>query len=252
MRIKFNKELEFLIKKIFFSEKYLLKKRLKRSIKSSYEAELNILHQIVKKDQESVDAGVYRGVYTYELARLSAYVHSFEPNPLIYPYLNKNLQKIVSNMRLYNVALSDETSAADLKIPKRFKTFIEKNYEEKYKLGLASIHKKNIFNNEGYITYKVKTAKLDDVLINNKVGFIKIDVEGHEKNVIMGARNIIQKNKPNMLIEIENRHTQEKVENIINFINAFGYKSYYLNLNKLKSTSYIRDFRIINNYIFIP
>ena len=33
MRIKFNKEFEFLIKKFFFSEKYLLKKRLERAIK---------------------------------------------------------------------------------------------------------------------------------------------------------------------------------------------------------------------------
>ena len=33
----------------------------------------------------------------------------------------------------------------------------------------------------------------------------KIDVEGHEKNVIIGAENIIKKNKPNLLIEIEEK-----------------------------------------------
>ena len=37
MRIKFNKEVEFIIKRFFLSEKYLLKKRLKRAIKNNYE-----------------------------------------------------------------------------------------------------------------------------------------------------------------------------------------------------------------------
>ena len=67
MRIKFNKDIEFFIKKLFFKEKYLLKKRLNRAIKNNYEEELNILDKIVKKDLESIDVGVYRGVYSYKL-----------------------------------------------------------------------------------------------------------------------------------------------------------------------------------------
>ena len=42
MRIKFNKEIEFLFKKIFIPEKYLLKKRLNRAIQKTYEEELLI------------------------------------------------------------------------------------------------------------------------------------------------------------------------------------------------------------------
>ena len=94
MRIKFNKEFEFLFKKIFIPEKYLLKKRLKRAIKKIYEKELAILDKIVIENLESVDVGVYRGVYTYRLSQLSKHVHSFEPNPLVFPYLDKNLKKI--------------------------------------------------------------------------------------------------------------------------------------------------------------
>ena len=69
MRIKFNKDIEFLFKKIFFSEKYLLKKRLNRAIKNIYEEELLILDKVVDKNLESVDVGVYRGVYTYQLSK---------------------------------------------------------------------------------------------------------------------------------------------------------------------------------------
>ena len=37
MRLKFNKEIEFFIKKFFFSESFLLKRRLERSIKKKDE-----------------------------------------------------------------------------------------------------------------------------------------------------------------------------------------------------------------------
>ena len=90
MRFKFNKEIEYLFKKFLVSEKYLLKKRLIRAYKKRYEEELLFLDKIVDKNSESVDVGVYRGVYTFQLAKISKHVHSFEPNPLIFPYLNKN------------------------------------------------------------------------------------------------------------------------------------------------------------------
>ncbi len=108
MRIKFNKEIEFIIKKTFIPEKYLLKKRLDRAIEKNYEDELQILDKIASKDSESIDVGVYRGVYSYKLSKISKHVHSFEPNPLIFPYLEKNLKKIIKNMTLYNIALSNK------------------------------------------------------------------------------------------------------------------------------------------------
>ena len=152
MRIKFNKELEFLFKKIFIPEKFLLKKRLERAIKKTYEEELLFLDRIVDKNLESVDVGVYRGVYTYQLSKISKHVHSFEPNPLLFPYLNKNLKKLAKNITLYKTALSDEAIETDLKIPKRYKTLNKDNYEEMYKLGASTIHKKNLLTNNEFIT----------------------------------------------------------------------------------------------------
>jgi FkbM family methyltransferase len=252
MRIKFNKEIEFLIKNLLIPEKILLKRRLKRSIKKVDEKELLILEKIVKKELESVDVGVYRGVYTYSLAKLSKHVHSFEPNPLIFPYLKKNLTNLVKNITLYEFALSNIESEANLNIPERYKTIIKNNYEEKYKLGYATIHNKNTLENVKYISHKVKTAKLDNILKNKKIGFIKIDVEGHEMNVLNGSKETIKKNKPNFLIEIEERHSKVKVEETINSINLLGYKSYYTDGVKLMSTNKLSNFSKNNNYIFIP
>jgi FkbM family methyltransferase len=252
MRIKFNKELEFIIKRLFFTEKYLLKKRLKRAIKNNYESELILLDKIINKNLDSVDVGVYRGVYSYKLSQISKHVHAFEPNPLIYPYLKKNLKKVIKNISLYNIAASDCKGVATLKIPNRFNTLNKNNYEEMYKLGASTIHKKNELNNNTYISKEVQKNKLDNLLENKKIGFIKIDVEGHEKNVIIGASKIIKKNKPVLLVEIEEKHTQDKVLNIINFVNTFGYKSYFFYKKELIEINKNTNFGLKNNFIFLP
>ena len=251
MRIKLNKEIEFYIKKFFFSETYLLKKRLSRAYKKGYEEELYILDKITPKNLDSIDVGVYRGVYTFVLAKISKHVHAFEPNPLIYTYLKKNLTKLIKNITLYNYAISDKKGETDLRIPKRSGSIIESNFEELYKLGCATIHSDNVFDKD-FETFKVKTVKLDEILSGKKIGFIKIDVEGHEKRVIDGAANIIKKYKPNLLVEIEKRHSKENVIDTIQSINNLGYKSFFYENNELISTRSLKDFNLKNNYIFIP
>ena len=125
------------------------------------------------------------------------------------------------------------------------------SYEERYKMGCATIHEENSLADEEFITCKVKSKRMDDILINNNIGFIKIDVEGHEKNVLEGAKNLIERNKPNLLVEIEERHSNQKVKDTINFINNLGYKSYFCEQSSLISTDKLRDYNLKNNYIFL-
>ena len=49
--------------------------------------------------------------------------------------------------------------------------------------------------------------KLDNIQIKN-IGFIKIDVEGHELEVIKGAKETINKYNLILLVEIEKRHSK--------------------------------------------
>ncbi len=83
------KDIEYILKNFFFSEKYLLKKRLIRSIKNNYEKELKIIDRYSDTSKVAIDVGVYRGVYTYKLSSLFQKVICFEPNPLIFEYLKK-------------------------------------------------------------------------------------------------------------------------------------------------------------------
>ena len=244
------KDLEFFFKKIFLSESYLLKKRLKRAIKKSYEKELKIVNKFKNKNQSAIDVGVYRGVYSFKLAQNFKHVYAFEPNPLIFPFLKKNLKKIINNLTLYNYALSNNEGIVDLKIPKRSKSIFKDNTEELYKLGLATIHEKNNFN--GYESFLVKKIKLDDVLDNTDIGFIKIDVEGHEWEVIEGAKKLIKKYKPILLVEIEEKYNGKPVLTVINAIRELGYSAFYCDGDKLKNVEKITDTIRENNFYFVP
>ena len=243
------KDIEFILKKTLFSEVYLLKKRLKRAINKNYENELEIIEKFSDNTKDAVDIGVYRGVYSYQLSKFFKHVYSFEPNTLIFDYLNRNLTKIISNITLFNLALSNVNGNAELKIPLRNKSLFRDNNEEIFQLGAASIHPENNFRKFKIIA--VKKKKLDEILNKKKITFIKIDVEGHEKEVIEGSRKIIEKFKPTLLVEIEERHTRVKVAETLEYINNLGYKSYYYYKGKINLTSKLNNFKKYNNYIFI-
>ena len=243
------KDLEYLLKRIFFSEKYLLKKRLIRSIKNNYEKELKIIDRYSDISKTAIDVGVYRGVYTYKLSSLFNKVICFEPNPLIYTYLKKNLTKILKNIEIHNYALSDKTGSAILKIPNRRNSIFSKNYEELYRLGAATIHDKNIVEN--YDSFRVETKKLDELVQLNDIGFIKIDVEGHETEVINGSIELIKKNKPTLLVEIEEKHTKKPIEKTINFIKELGYECFQVENDKIKKFNLRHHSLKNNNFLFI-
>ena len=237
------KDLEFLFKKVFFSESYLLKKRLKRAINKGYEKELLIINKFADKSKDALDVGVYRGVYSYKLSQNFKNIHSFEPNPLLFPYLEKNLIKIISNVKLYNLALSNENGVTELKLPLRTKSIFKDNIEELFQLGAATMHPNNKIDN--YKKVPIKKKRLDDIEIGNKIGLIKIDVEGHEKNVL-------KNNKPVLLVEIEERHTKIPITETINFIKSIGYKGFISKENDLIEIDKVRDLKKENNFFFLP
>ena len=91
------KDIEYFIKRIFFSKRFLLKRKLERQINNNYEKELSIIKNFEDMDKVAIDVGVYRGLYTYKLSKHFKKVISFEPNPLIFDDLNKNLKNYLIN-----------------------------------------------------------------------------------------------------------------------------------------------------------
>ncbi len=253
MRFFNPKRIEHIFKNSFlFSEFFLLKRRAERYLKNKTEPEICILDDLVVCGRASIDIGVYRGIYSYHLLKYSEFVYSFEANPLIIDKLKKCFINN-NNIKIENLAISSSSGITELKIPFREK-IKEYDYEQQYQLGIASIHSANDLDNQDYHSISVKKVTLDEYQFQHKIGFIKIDVEGHELDIIRGAKNLLDRDKPNLLVEIEERHTGLPPSFIISEIKSLGYQCYILNQKlELEEVNEKEFFSFKNNnFIFKP
>jgi FkbM family methyltransferase len=243
------KDLKFIFQKIFIPDHLILKKRILRSIKSQIEDEYLALPQLCNKNLISIDIGMFRGVYSFLLSKYSKSVIGFEANPIMYKYLEKNLKKIVKKIEIYNFALSNKTGDTYIKIPLRNKSVLKNNFEDFYEGGLATIHLDNKLEEKNFEKFKTKCNILDNFKFDDKIGFIKIDVEGHEQFILEGAVNTIKKDKPNLLIEIEKKHRSDSIKNTFNYLKNLGYYAYTFQNNKLCLLTDFNKQKSVN-YIF--
>ena len=116
-------------------------------------------------------------------------VHSFEP--VYHDIVSKNVnQNTLSNpVTVHTYGLSSEKQVADMFMPNRDGPVC--NY------GGTTIHP----HNHQSVPIRVELEKLDDVY-EGVPSVLKIDVEGHELDVIRGAFDVITRYKPSMYIEI--------------------------------------------------
>lgn len=130
-----------------------------------------------------LDIGANIGTHSIHYAKYG-HVHCFEPNPIAFECLSHNM-KGLPRVHLYNVAVSCEAGFIDM---------VDQgdNYGAVYtKPGTA-----------------IRTITIDSLNLD-ACDFIKIDVEGDEPNVLLGAWDTIKKYSPVMCIEC-NKNTLER------------------------------------------
>ncbi len=177
------------------------------------EPELARYKSFVPKDRGAVDVGVWWGPWTWWLARRVPQVDSFEANQDIVNRLNGSLP---SNVRLHPTALSDRSGEATLWVPAGGMGTEGRATLEAGSQSDADWHKQS-----------ATTRRLDDFALGN-IGFVKIDVEGHELAVLKGARQLLIEQRPNLLVEIE-EHADRKgdLDAIIEFLGELSYECTY-------------------------
>ena len=190
-------------------------------INLTLDPEIKYLKEIKKKKKRFLDIGSNIGIYSYIFSKIYQNVDAFEP--IIYQ--TQALKKLsIKNIKIHNLALSNISTHREIYFPSI-------NKENIY--SLSSIDNKKNYKNK----LVIETRKLDDFNFND-VDFIKIDVEGHEQSVIEGGLETIKKNKPTILIEIEQRHIQNNIYEVFNKIIDLGYKGYFVKKNKIYSIKY--------------
>ncbi len=181
----------------------------------SAEQELAFLDRIVPPRAVTIDVGANCGLYTRRLAPLSRKVHAFEPSHKMAELLRRTS---APNVSVHEIALSDEIGEAELFIP-------EDNHQLVY--GLASLERRRAAPGQTLTSARVPMARLD-AIVHEEVAFVKIDVEGHELNVLNGAVELLENSQPVFLVEAEDRHRTEATRLLFAFFEARRYRGYFL------------------------
>jgi FkbM family methyltransferase len=137
-----------------------------------------------------------------------------EPHPDLIPILSRNLDMNgIGGAAVLAVAAGDRAGRAYIS---RAKALVHKN------IGATRIEK--VRPDHGV---QVQTAPLDALLYGLRPGFagrritcVKIDVEGLELDVLRGATEILQNDRPQLVIELASREARAAVKR---FLADFGY-----------------------------
>lgn len=133
-------------------------------------------------------------------------VFAIEPHPENFKILKKNIQlNKLSNVKAINAACSSSKRYLDL-------------YLDEEGTGGHSIKKDA--KSAGEKTIKVKSILLDSCKIKN-VKLIKVDVEGAEADVLLGAKKILKRNHPKIIFEAWDEKYLNKIKKVLK---PFKYK----------------------------
>lgn len=154
------------------------------------------------------DVGAAKG--SMSLSMLTTYpnccIHAFEPNPQQYAILEQRLDPF-RNVFLNNTALASTRGEATLHVT---------DYSDASSLlGHAKLLTLNNINTVS--TMQVPIMTLDDYIASkeiSKIDFLKIDVEGFEKDVLLGGSSSLQKTS-NIFVEISQHRHDSNCDHII-------------------------------------
>ena len=220
------------------------------------EVELGLVEHLCRPDSASIDVGANEGGYVHWMRRYSQHVYAFEPVPWLADML---ASKFPRGVTVENMALSSVHGRATLEIPLTAGGMIT---------GLSTLNAAGLASYPERLRIEVTVAPLDDIC-SGEIGFIKIDVEGHEQAVLDGARKTMARCHPRLLVEIEARG----VDDVARTLARLDYRGYFVREQRLepidrfdgKSMQRPEDIagfspgvprksftRYINNFLFFP
>ncbi len=231
-----------------------------RLLAAENEPEMAFLPVLVDPHRTTIDVGAALGQYTTKLAALCSRCVAFEARPDQARRLARLARAVSAPVLVEPVALSDESGGARLRVLTMDP-------------GRSTIEEANALEDDdgGQRPEIVVPSRPLDAYGYDDVGFVKIDVEGHELAVLEGARVTIEKCKPTMLIEIEERHRPNAVRSVVQFLQGMDYAGRFLLNGKLvdvddfdvqahQDPSRIGGWRsgwerrgvYVNNFVFVP
>ena len=179
--------------------------------------ELRLLENMVFPKLESnticLDIGANIGNHSLAFSPFFEYIIALEPHPVSFKLLQIN-SELVENVRAIHIGASDKTGSV-------------KVATNKLNHGATSIGK-TITPNTAQLEFNVAPVdELDSINLGLPISFIKIDVEGHEPEVLRGAEKVIRAYHPVVAMEVLPKDVVNGTSEAIEILKGFGYNNFY-------------------------
>ncbi len=231
---------------LFIFSRFIIGKFLPKIV---YDNDFKILKNLKKKNffnnkKVILDIGGNDGMSYYIIRKFvkGTKIVSFEPN--LYNFLKlKEIKKKDKLYNVYNFALSNKNSQTKLIIPffnnyalTQIAGLDIKGVKKRLKIALFE---KNLFKKIYFKKTPIISKKLDNFKF--KPSFIKIDIEGHEYECILGGLKTIKKFKPILMVEYD----KVVCAKIYKVLKKLKYKQFFYNKKTNKMEKY-RNENILN------
>ena len=186
-----------------------------KSYKKVVNGTLTAIHNmgLLSQDKNTIDVGAAAGLLSTFFAKNSKEVYCYEPSPS-FPQTQK-IEKKFKNVIAFNCAVGNHTGQTEFWIDDR-------------RLS------QNGFLNPGWgQKTEVHTVKLDDQ-DHHDVGFVKIDTEGTELDVLRGMESTLTRDHPSFMIEIWDKNCKYPLRNIFEYMFNNDYATYWYHIKKKK------------------
>ena len=185
------------------------------------EVELHLVEFLCRRDEDAIDIGANDGCYVHYLRRHARHVIAFEPMPDLAEALRTKFRRGVT---VETMALSNRRGTASLCMPVVDGIRIT---------GCSTVSSTAASKYPDHHPIEVRMDTLDNVY-GGQVGFIKIDVEGHQQPVLEGAVETIRRCQPRMLVEVEERLSPGGLAPAKAFFDELGYTGYFVRKGRLE------------------
>lgn len=213
-----------------------------RRMTDADEPELRVVRRLVREGDVALDVGANVGLYTRALSERvgpGGRVLAVEPIPETFATLRYCVEQLgLGNVSLFECAVSSEPGEATMEVPEWTSGGL--NFYRSRIVGGAEQH-------EGALVRKVRVRTLDEIARGaGRVGFVKCDVEGHELPAILGARQLIERDRPSLMIELSSDPNDpgSDTAKLDAILSGLGYRSYFYDGRSLAPRD--RDTRGVN------
>jgi len=185
--------------------------------------EVALWKKLATKSFNVLDIGAHIGYYSLLACSSGKNVKvlAVEPSLKTFAALNENIKANDYNIQPYYLAIGKEQGRATMKIA-------DKNNSGMNYLDVANS------NNEHSVELDTLDHFYSQKLNSKSVDLMKIDAEGSEFNILLGAQEFLESSKPIIFIELLNSTLNRfgaDIQQVYELMQQLGYEFYYINEN---------------------